>query len=214
MRGRLHRAQRVGIVEVAPAAALPVPGRRGHYSAVAARQKSNAVFFTSRGELTAYSSAGDLLWQVFTGVDWPPAAQVGGEDADGEESADAEQGAAPTLVPLSLRRHAIPSAILAAGPDEVTVVSEHGHELESFALPAPPVQPLAAVDFDLDGYTDVILTTADGMYAWAQVRKPGAVPFSALVGGLVVTMLAVFVTQQGFMKQAGKPKGRSTDRID
>lgn len=54
----------------------------------------------------------------------------------------------------------------------------------------------------------------DGLYAWAQVRRPGALPFSALVGGLIVILVGVFVTQQGFMQQGGRKKGRSTDRVD
>jgi hypothetical protein len=40
------------------------------------------------------------------------------------------------------------------------------------------------------------------------------VPFSALVGGLIVTMVAVFVMRQGFMQQSARPKGRSTERVD
>ncbi len=54
----------------------------------------------------------------------------------------------------------------------------------------------------------------EGIYGWAQVRRPGAVPFSALVGGLIVIMVGVFITQQGFMQQGGKRRGRSTDRVD
>lgn len=218
MRNQLHRARRLGVVEIAPPVALPVPGRHGHYRAITLRQKSNAVFLTSRGELTAYSSDGEMLWQVFTGMSWEPA------PVDDENGSEVQNSGAPgakiaTLLPLALRKHAIPSALLVAGTDSATIVSEHGHELWSFPLPERPLQPLVAVDFNLDGHTDIVLVSAEGLYAWAQVRKPGAGPFSALVGGLVVIMLAVFVMQQGFMKSSlsgggSKVKGRSTDRVD
>jgi len=127
-----------------------------------------------------------------------------------------EGNGVPTLMPLPLRKHAIPSALLVAGSDLASIVSEHGRELLSFALPETPLQKLSAVDFNLDSYTDIILISHEGIYAWAQVRRPGAVPFSALVGGLVVILLAVFITQQQGTGpvEAGKPKGRSTDRID
>lgn len=104
--------------------------------------------------------------------------------------------------------------IFAAGDGFFTLISEHGRELDSVELPEPPTQPLKVVDFNFDGYNDIIMVGRSGLYGWAQVRKPGALPFSALIGGLIVIMLAVFVTQHGFLQPAGKVKGRSTDRID
>ena len=196
--------------------ALPAPGKHGHYNLLVVRQKSIAVFLTSRGELTSYSSDGKQLWQVFTGMSWQPTPEHSRSADDISSEYGVSERAVPTLVPLALRKHAVPSTLLVAGSDSASIVSEHGHELASFSLPGPPQQMLTAVDFNLDSYTDVILVSPEGLYAWVQVRRPGAVPFSALVGGLVVIMLAVFVTQQqGFTQQgAGKLRGRSTDRID
>ncbi len=223
----LERAHKLGYIEVTPPISLPVPGRGGHYRQQVLRQKSIAVFLTSRGDLTAYSSAGELLWQEVTSSYWKTNAFITSSD-DGEDdtlNSDAAEleneqedhylEAQPTLAAMALRRHAIPSVILAAGDDVATIVSEHGNELISFDLPERPTQPLIALDFNLDGYTDVVMVGRDGLYGWAQVRRPGAVPFSALVGVLIVIMLTVFVMQQGFMQPEGrKIKGRSTDRVD
>jgi hypothetical protein len=210
---------------VAPPAALPVPGRHGHYRASTLRQKSIALFLNSRGEVTAYDSAGALLWQVYAGTSWRAARRDGappddGDDDDGGQGGPGGEGRAPaprfrpTLLPLALRRHAIPSVVVAAGQEDATVLSEHGHELAWVPLPEAPAHPLLALDFNLDGYTDLVMVGRGGLYGWAQVRRPGAVPFAALVAGLIVTMAAVFVTQQGFMQAAGRPKGRSTERVD
>jgi len=227
----LERARKLGYVEVTSPISLPVPGRGGHYRQQVLRQKSIAVFLTSKGDLTAYSSKGDLLWQEVTSAYWKTDAFVSGSDATSDDDDDdytinsdaAEEdeeeehyfGPQPTLKAMSLRRHAIPSVILAAGDDMASIISEHGNEMASFELPERPTQPLTALDFNLDSYTDVVMIGRDGLYAWAQVRRPGAVPFSALVGVLIVIMLTVFVMQQGFMQPEGrKIKGRSTDRVD
>jgi hypothetical protein len=224
----LRRGAAAGAVTVAPPAALPVPGRGGRYAASALRQRSLALFLNSRGELSAYGAAGGLEWQAATGASWP----AGGEDAGGLFGAGADEGEEveellrggggrapfePTLAPLALRRHALPTAALVAGAEAAAVLSDRGAPLAWLALPERPAQPLAALDFSADGYTDLVLVADGGLYGWAQVRRPGAGPFSALVGGLIVAMAAVFVSQQGFMRPAGAAraaKGRSTDRVD
>jgi hypothetical protein len=68
----------------------------------------------------------------------------------------------------------------------------------------------------MDGYTDIILVTDSAMYAWTQVRTPGGVSISALVGGLIVVMLVILVTQHqlGSDTASAVAKGRSTDRVD
>lgn len=47
-------------IEVAPPALLPAPGPRGHVRG----NRGFATFLNSRGEVTCYSPAGDLEWQV------------------------------------------------------------------------------------------------------------------------------------------------------
>ncbi len=53
---------------MAPPAFLPLPGPQGLHQ----RGHGLALFFTSRGELTAYSPAGERLWQARARVHGPP----------------------------------------------------------------------------------------------------------------------------------------------
>ena len=48
------------LLQIAPPAVLPVPGRYGHYR----RGGGLAVFLNSRGEITTFDSAGAPYWQV------------------------------------------------------------------------------------------------------------------------------------------------------
>ncbi|GAB4815172.1 hypothetical protein N2152v2_002218 [Parachlorella kessleri] len=201
----LSRSAEIGEVEVAQPIMLPIPGQRGHYRIGKVGQKGIAVFLNSRGDLTGYDAQGEMLWQASTPASWTP--HELGEDEDVPHRF-------VTLKPVPLRSNAVPTVILAAGGYSAVIMSEHGHELDSLDLPELPAQPLVLADFNFDGYTDIILLGHEGIYGWAQVRRPGAVPFSALVGGLIVIMVGVFITQQGFMQQGGKRRGRSTDRVD
>ncbi|KAL4452779.1 hypothetical protein ABPG75_008441 [Micractinium tetrahymenae] len=191
-------------VLVAPPIFLPQPGKHGHYRA-GVGQKGLAVFLNSLGELTAYSSEGDMEWQHYVGTIW---------HADEDEDAP---DPVPTLRAMPLRPHSMPTVILAAGEEAATLVSEHGNEVDSWELPDKPLMPLQLADFNFDGYTDVLLVTQDGIWAWAQVRHPGALPFSALVAALMVIMAAVFITQQQAFASSGPTKRRplrSTERED
>ncbi|KAK9806239.1 hypothetical protein WJX72_006852 [[Myrmecia] bisecta] len=185
-------------VEVAPPAFLPTPGKHGHIW----RSHGLAVFLNSRGEVTAYDPHGTKMWQVQMGVSWTThASSFGGRSV------------APILRALPLRTGAIPSVLLAGGAHAAVVLSEHGHKLDSIEYPAPPILPLITSDFSGDGSTDVILVARTGLYAYMQIRHPGGVPFSALLGCLIVAMAVVYFTQQSATK--GRPrKGRSTDRVD
>ena len=82
-------------------------------------------------------------------------------------------------------------------------------------LQAPPVLPIQMADFNGDGNNDLILTSRDGIYAWAQIRHPGGLPFAALGGCLIVVMAAIYLAQLSSKAEQSGPKGsRSTDRID
>jgi hypothetical protein len=220
LHGKLQRMRNLGPLQVAMPAALPLAGRVGRYSSkMSLRQKLAAIFLTSDGDLTSYSSDGELLWQTFTGISWRGRGSGKTGATEEEEEFIWEGGevkdSSPTLLALPLRKHAAPSAVVAGGEAFAMVVSEHGGEIAWLELPEPPAQPLLALDFNLDGYLDLVEVGGSGVYGWAQVRRPGAVSFSALIGGLIVTMLAVFVMQQGLLLQPGnKMKGRSTDRVD
>ena len=82
-------------------------------------------------------------------------------------------------------------------------------------LQALPAIPLQVVDFDGDENNDVILVSRDGLYAFAQVRHIGGLPFTTLIGTLLIAMAVVYFTQlQPQARRAGGKKGRSTDRVD
>lgn len=75
-----------------------------------------------------------------------------------------------------------------------------------------PKSPLIAGDFDSNGLTDIMLVSHTGIFGYTQVRRPGGVPFSALLVLLIMAMIWVYATYQGAPKF--QKKGRSTDRID
>lgn len=220
----LDRMPRLGPVEVAPPIVLPIPGHRGHYL----KPVNLAVFLNSRGEVSAYDERGHLMWQVRAPIAWTKYSHKdrGGMWDDDELttvkkgrphpglSSNQQTGTEPTLVAMALRTHAIPTVILAGGLHSAAIISEHGSVIEELEFPEPAEQPLVIADFNFDGLNDVIIVGEQGLYGWAQVRQPGAVPYSTLVGGLIVIMVAVWVTQQGFMQSGGKVKGRSTERVD
>lgn len=83
------------------------------------------------------------------------------------------------------------------------------------AVQAAPAIPLQVADFNSDGNNDIILLSRDGVYAFVQVRHIGGLPFTTLIGILLVAMAAVYITQiQPQGKKSGRSKGRSTDRVD
>ena len=82
-------------------------------------------------------------------------------------------------------------------------------------MQAAPAIPLQVVDFNSDGNNDIILLSRDGVYAFVQVRHIGGLPFTTLIGILLLAMAAVYITQvQPQGKKPGTTKGRSTDRLD
>lgn len=120
----------------------------------------------------------------------------------------------PTFRPFSFHKHGIPSGILASGSRTATVLSERGNEIWTGTLPHPPIQQLVQVDFNMDGYMDIVLVSRHGLYGWMQVRSPGGISVSALVGGLIVVLLVVLISQNQFETDGTRRKGRSTDRVD
>jgi hypothetical protein len=82
---------------------MPMPTAKGHYRSVRG-QHGHAVFLNSRGELTAYTPQGVRKWSSQTGATWLNHAT----DRHSER-------VSPTLQPLALHRHAVPSTILVAG---------------------------------------------------------------------------------------------------
>ena len=212
-----------GILDVAPPVALPVPNRKGHYAGRSLHQKMNLFFFNSRGEVTSYDHRGDRLYTIQTGIQWKQRhpnvdpEMWDDESFEGEDSEyDGDPASVPTFESFAFRPNAIPSGILASGTHMATIITEHGKELWTCELPEPPVQQIAQVDFNMDGFVDVILVTDKGLYGWAQIRSPGGMSISALAGGLIVVMLVILITQQQFVAYDGdtRYKGRSTDRVD
>ncbi|BDA41145.1 hypothetical protein COCOBI_01-8000 [Coccomyxa sp. Obi] len=191
-------------LEVAPPAFLPVPGPRGLYQ----QGHGIAVFLNSRGEVTAYNSHGQRLWQHAMGLSWA------NHKTGGLGGGHAARQVAPTLDALPLRAGAIPAALLASGSWSAVILSEHGNRLETLVFPALPALPLQIVDFNGDGLNDIILASHDGLYGWAQVRHPGGVPFAVLIACLIVAMAVVYFTQQVGLSGGKAKKGRSTDRVD
>eukprot|EP00898_Chlorokybus_atmophyticus_P005991 jgi/Chlat1/6393/Chrsp44S05841 len=106
----------------------------------------------------------------------------------------------PTLEAFSLRSNAVADIVLVAGESRAILLSASGEQLTSFELESAPVERLVRADFTGDGFNDIILVGADGVYGYAQVRRPGAVLFAALLACLIVGMGIVFVMQKDSSK--------------
>jgi len=185
------REQVLSTVEVAPPVLLPILSRRH-------KSFGYLCFLNSRGEVTAYHH-GQRKWQVATGASWTPRTME-----------DPTHKATPTLEALPLRIGAAPAALLVGGQHMAVVLSEHSHKLASLYYPSSPILPLQILDFNNDGLTDLLLVCRNGVYGYSQVRHPGGMAFSALVGCLIVAMAVIFFTQTA----SGKKVKRSTERAD
>eukprot|EP00775_Hariotina_reticulata_P000811 gene811-1127_t len=106
--------------------------------------------------MTGLNGRGEMLWQRYTAIQW----EAGGDKAT-----------APTLVPLALRPHSVPTAILAVGQSTGVVMSEHGNELAEFHVAFPPAAPAVVADFDgvVPGFSPVGFV--GGPSAAARARK-------------------------------------------
>lgn len=147
---------------------------------------------------------GQRRWQIATPASWSNPLTPAGVQAD---------RAIPTLLPLPLRAGGPPELILAAGDKEAVLISPTGSKLVEFELPAKPTAPLLVVDFNNDGLNDLIVTSFEGYYGFSQVRQPGALMFSTLVGCLIVAIAVVFLLQHFNQPKGGRgvaPK-RATD---
>lgn len=215
-----------GLLDIAPPVALRVPNKNGHYAKMQLHQKMNLFYFNSRGEITSFASNGEKLYTLQTGIEWKqrypnfdPESWGGDEESSVEEDSDYDEDgtSVPTFQAFSFRKHAVPSGILASGSQLVTVISEQGKEIWTGSLPHHPIQQLVQTDFNMDGYMDIVLVSRHGLYGWTQVRSPGGVSVSALVGGLIVVLLVVLISQNQFDVDtlgARRRKGRSTDQVD
>lgn len=151
--------------------------------------------------MTALSGSGERLWQTHSGATWA-----------GHHHTLVEHTVA-SLQPVSLRARAAPVAVLVVGTSRAALLSEHGHLLDAVTLPGAPLAPPVVVDFTGDGLNDLIVMTHEGYFGYVQVRRPGGSPFGALVGALVVVMVAIYLSQATSGRQRGKPF-RSTDRTE
>lgn len=117
----------------------------------------------------------------------------------------------PTLLALALRPGAAPTVTLAAGEAEAAVVSPSGEELARLSLPFAPTHPLLAADADGDGLNDLLVVGKEGIAAFGQRRAGEGLPFSALVGTLVIVLVLVFASQGGFGVRRAVGEGADDD---
>ncbi|KAJ4823007.1 hypothetical protein Tsubulata_000380 [Turnera subulata] len=168
----------------------------------------DVIFLTNRGEVTSYSPGlhgHDAVWQwqLLTDATWSNLPSPSGMMEGGM--------VVPTLKAFSLRVHDSHQMILAAGDQEAVIISPGGSIQTTVDLPAPPTHALICEDFSNDGLTDLIVVTSNAVYGFVQVRSPGALFFSTLVGCLLIVMAVIFVTQH-LNSMNGKPRAASGPR--
>eukprot|EP00271_Cylindrocystis_brebissonii_P005161 TRINITY_DN17107_c0_g1_i1.p1 TRINITY_DN17107_c0_g1~~TRINITY_DN17107_c0_g1_i1.p1 ORF type:complete len:716 (+),score=145.26 TRINITY_DN17107_c0_g1_i1:201-2348(+) len=175
-------------LEVATPVLLPRRDRHRHRKG----SHGDTIFLTSHGDVSSYEAEslhahhGRLRWQVSTEAQWENPPMPAGVPIE---------RVIPTLAAIPLRRDGPIEVILAAGENTAVVLSPNGNKEASFTIPVAPVSPLIVVDFNNDGLNDIIAITQVGLYGFVQVRQPGIILFSSLLGLLVVGMSVLFVTQ-------------------
>jgi hypothetical protein len=179
-------------IDMAPPAALPRPDPRR--MALRRRDKLDAAFLNSRGEVSAFSPDGRRHFLVRTDATWTPQ----------------PDGGPPTLAPLLLRAGGHAAVLLAAGEHAVVVLSPSGATLATLPLPAPPAAPVQAADLSGDGLADLLVRTQGALYAYRQRQHPGALPFAFLLGALMLAMAAAAVMHA----QTGGSRVRGTDAVE
>ncbi|CAI5471128.1 unnamed protein product [Closterium sp. Yama58-4] len=198
--------QRVGVV-----APILLPRRDRHHRHQ--RRHGDVIYFNSRGEITSYATEplsskgphGHMRWQISTDAKWTPADPAAAFDSS------APPAHVPSLRAMALKAGGRPEVILAVGDNEAVFVSPGGKILGTLALPTTPTEPIIVADFNGDRLNDLIIVTAIGPYGFVQVRQPGAMLLSSLLGCLVIVMSVIFVSLHLDAPRGGKPRGRSTD---
>lgn len=117
--------------------------------------------------MTSYQPSGlklhhaTLRWQISTPASWQPMETPGGIYPE----------MVPTLKVFSLRSssRSVPDAILASGDAEAVVISPNGYVADTLNLPMAPQSPIIVVDFNGDGWNDLLVVTSIGIYAFLQV---------------------------------------------
>eukprot|EP00475_Leptophrys_vorax_P030682 TRINITY_DN4615_c0_g1_i1.p1 TRINITY_DN4615_c0_g1~~TRINITY_DN4615_c0_g1_i1.p1 ORF type:complete len:386 (+),score=-5.88 TRINITY_DN4615_c0_g1_i1:171-1160(+) len=225
MTGQAWNEHATGVQRVSLVAPVLLPRRDRHRRH--RRRHGDVIFFNSRGELTSYATEslsskgphGHMRWQISTQASWNPAdaeASGAGGDASWEAAATAPTNA-PSLTAISLRADGgpghkrRPEVVLAVGDTEAVFVGAGGRVLGQVSLPTTPVEPVIVADFNGDRLNDLIFVTAIGPYGLVQVRQPGAMLLSSLLGCLVIVMSVIFVSLHLGNPRGGKPRGRSTD---
>ncbi|KAK3255658.1 hypothetical protein CYMTET_35171, partial [Cymbomonas tetramitiformis] len=196
-RGESHSPLEVAPPALMPAADTYLPGSK----AVKRRgATSDLVFLNSRGEVTMYAIDGTKRWQLQVHTTWHRSGYDGEEDV------------APALVTFAPRVGGRVEAILASGAQIAAVISPTGHKLQKIALPNVPTSPPRLVDLNGDGLNDLLIPVQGGFYVFLQRAQSGQLPFTAMLGILIVAMAMVYFTQQqpGGDARGSKPQ-RSTD---
>lgn len=203
---------------------LPLARADGRYGSLQ-RPHDLLLFMTTRGEVSAVNSKGELLWKnVYAAAEVLTAASGAQEEEGGVAGGVGATPGVATFEALSLRRHAVPSAVLVAGSRGALILSEHGHVLEQLSLPHAPSQAIQIMDFSGDGLNDLVVVTQHGVYGYAQVARPGGVTLSAILLTLIMAMAVVYYSQvwvmEGGSAAGGSAAGyrarklRSTDYTD
>jgi len=199
-----HQVSPSSSLEVQLPALLPLSSHRiaadPHHDCK--QTKYDLVFLNSYGEVTCLSTQGHRKWSVQSGSSWQT--QGGSiEDAD---------SIVPTITTMELRIGGHNDVILSAGATSANILSVNGKKMRTLGFPEKPTLPLQVMDFNADGLNDIVLCTSDGFYGYAQVRHFSTVPFTGLLGCLVIAMIAVYVSLHGVGKKAKVTRG--TDVVD
>jgi hypothetical protein len=191
-----HAAHSAHATDQARAAAATSRAARHHVrSASSHGTRLDTYFFTNTGLVSKFGPQGHAVWQHQTEASWLTDANVADARAV-TDHAMRRLSVQPSLHPYRLHAGGVPNMILATGERSLVVLDVHaGQSRFRVHLEDVPVSAPIVADFDHDGWNDVIVVTAQGVYGYSLHRSVGTQLFSLLTGVLLASLAIVFATK-------------------
>ena len=163
--------------------------------------------------MQSFSPTGKKRWTALAGTNWNTIFSAYQKASDYSSNYVSKQRRffVPSLTSLSLyspcrngscwhnsRRAIRHSLFVVIGETRIAVFDIDGDAVWSDTLPTHSfsISEAFPMDYNADGVTDIVLFTTNGVIAYKGSTKASAIVFQVLLGGLLVSMIAIYISQQ------------------